>query len=176
EVIEITLTTVSAGQIGDKGKITINLDQEDGKIIYLEWAQDNADMDLILWADEPGGSDYVPIAFELWKDNEPEAVIIPKTFFDASFGCSYIYYSGGDGDLDFQAQFIDFTDGVPEPTASREIFSGKYTAENKNKWDTYEMDPLVVQTFDHSDGEILNISNIIIPDLGSRMKSYALPL
>jgi hypothetical protein len=168
ETIEITLKEDAGHAISTNGKITINVDQEDGKVIFLGWAEENVDMDMVLHIKQSNG-EFRAVAAELWKDTDPELMIIPSVIESASFGTSYVYYSGGEGDLNFKVRFIDFINNVFEPEATQEIFEAKYTKENKNKYDTSGLDWIVVQTFDQVEGALANISAIVVPTAGSRM-------
>jgi hypothetical protein len=130
-------------------------------------------MDLVLWVKE--GEEFFPVAAELWKDPKPELLIIPSIFENATFGASYVYYSGGTADLPFEVQFIDLINQVAEPEATRDIFTATYTAANINKYDTSGKDWIIEQTFDLIDGDITNFSEILVPADASRIKTKSIP-
>jgi hypothetical protein len=174
ETIEMTLKEAPGQKLSTNPKITINVEQEDGKIIFLDWEAANTDMDLILHIKQTNG-EYFAIAGELWKDTEPEALIIPNGLGDISFATSYVYYSGGEADLNFTVSFIDLVDGVGEDEATTDVFAAKYTAANKNKYDTSGIEWAIVQTFDTVDGVVSNISAISVPSSASRIRTRPIP-
>jgi hypothetical protein len=181
ETIEITLTEASAGvQIGTANKSTVTLEQEDGMIVALVWDEDytDVDMDLFLWI----GEEVDDLFFAANSANgavepEVEVLFIPAVIQTAAFGTSYTYYSGTQTPMDFEAQFIEFTNGTPEPQANYDIFPGQYTLANRNTWDTQAGTQLVIaQTFIKNAGAFSGFTDPIVAQAtGSRMATVALP-
>lgn len=181
ETIEITLTEATTGvQIGTNNKMTITVEQEDGTVIALVWQDDytNVDMDLFLWIGNAVDNLFFA-ASSTNPDVDPkvEAVFIPAVIEDAAFGTSYTYYSGTQTPMNFEAQFIEFTDGATEPEANFDIYPGTYTLANINAWDTNAgIQPVIAQTFKKVAGAIVEITDpIVAPASGSRMVTVALP-
>ncbi len=172
-----TITLASAGsqvEIGTTSSIEITLAQEDGKAIALFWddAYTTVDMDLFLWIGDLGDpvADFGVASFSAFADFDgPEIVFVPDIFSDASFGTSYTYYEGDEDPMEFEVQFVDFVDGVAEPLANRDVFPATYTLANINKWDDSDVVPIIVQTFDVTDGVFSTPSAITIPSSGSRV-------
>ncbi|MBT1697840.1 hypothetical protein KK083_13185 [Fulvivirgaceae bacterium PWU4] len=177
ETIEIQLESATEGielTRDDEVKITIN--QEDGLIVALYWPAPTstayADMDLLVrigatvnnWeADIFNGSVQE-------TNSGPEFVFFPKAWGNAAYGMSYTYYDGTLDPLNFTVRFIDLVNGAIEPEAGFQVFTGSYTAANKNKW-TDLSTTQVVQTFVTSGGAYSNISPITKPTAGSRMST-----
>lgn len=180
ETIEITLASASNGvQISANNKKTITLEQENGKIVALVWddTYTDVDMDLFLWI----GDVVTDLGFAASSTNpdvdpQVELLFIPDVV-DAAYGVSYTYYGGTASPMNFEAQFIDFTDGTVEAQADYDIYPGTYTLVNINKWDTDAgIDPVIAQTFVADNGQITGITDpIVAPAAGSRMVTVALP-
>ncbi|HMG92993.1 MAG TPA: Calx-beta domain-containing protein [Chryseolinea sp.] len=181
ESIEISIDDVSSENIEltRDDEVNITLQQEDGRIILLEWpapsASGQADMDIILrvgdntttWAGVLSGA--AQGSFE-----GPEVLFIPTAVTYAAFGLSYVYYDGTLDPLEFTATFVDFANGAAEAEAQRESFDGIYTIVNKNKW-TDVNTTIVVQTFQKTGGAFTSPTTpITIPPAGSRMSSSSL--
>lgn len=178
ETIEITLTTATNGvQIGTNNKMTVTVEQENGKAIVLVWddAYTDVDMDLFLWA----GTDAADLGFVANSANlgvEPkyELLFIPAVIEDAAFGASYTYYAGAQTPMNFEAHFIDFVDG--EFADTFDSYPATYTLANINKWDAQGApEPAVVQTFKKVAGEFVDVTDITVPTTGSRRPTVALP-
>ncbi len=172
-----TITLASAGsqvEIGTTSSIEITLAQEDGKAIALFWddAYSTVDMDLFLWLGDLGDpvADFGLASLSAFADFDgPEIVFVPDIFDNASFGTSYTYYEGDEDPMEFEVQFVDFVDGVAEPLANRDVFPATYTLANINEWDNSDVVPIIVQTFDVTDGVFSTPSAITIPSSGSRV-------
>jgi hypothetical protein len=183
ETIEITLTGSTAAQIGTNNKMTITVEQQDGKVIALVWdnAYTDVDMDMFLWIGEDVNTLDGVIATAIVPSTEvkQEIIFIPKVFTDditeAAFGVSYVYYSGTANPMNFEAHFVDFAAGELEAEASRDIYAASYTLDNINAWDETEVNPIVVQTFRVVNGEFVDLTGITVPASGSRVKTYKLP-
>ena len=178
EEFQITLTEATGATIGDNSALTVTLNQEDGRIIALVWDDyDNVDMDLFLWIGETVDDLFYIASSTNPNAQEFEAVFIPAIIENAAFGTSYVYYGGTQEPMDFEAQFIDFADGQPEPQAEYDIYPGSYTLANINEWNTEEgTEPHLAQTFRKNNGAFVDITDpIVIPASGSRVATLALP-
>jgi hypothetical protein len=177
ETIILTLKPGSSGvEIGNDDVLQINLAQQDGRLIILDWAETSVDLDLFVWLG-PDETDMGILAWSLF--NQPEFAFIPKklsTLFelpDALYGMSYLYYDGTVDPLDFQVTFIDVVSGAVEVEANRDVFDATYTIANKNKWPEESEDlPLILQTFSQSDGGAFTTPTALdVPATGSRKRS-----
>jgi hypothetical protein len=178
EKIEITLSQASNGaQIGTNNKMTITLDQEDGKVIALVWDDDytDVDMDLFLWIGETiGDLQFIASSTNPAVDPKVELVFIPAIIQDAAFGVSYTYYSGTADPMNFEAHFVDFTDG--DFADDFDVYPGTYTLANINAWDEDGApEPAVVQTFRIEGGAYVDITDIEEPATGSRKPTVQVP-
>jgi hypothetical protein len=182
ETIIITLKESSSIQLGTNKTMTITLKQQNGKVVALLWDNDaytNVDMDMFLWI----GNDVNSLNGIIGSSLNPsvtvkqELVFVPEgVISNAGLGLSFVYYEGTANPLDFEVQFADYTDGVLEALANRDVFEGSYTTANINKWDTNGApNPQVEQTFEIVDGTLTNISDISTPNSGSRARSYKIP-
>jgi hypothetical protein len=185
--IEITLNASTGVTIGATPTMTITIEQEDGKVVELDWtngASTTADMDMFIWVtleDDEGNPVQIPFVYAINASTEgPETRIIPNAFSDGlltdlgqttlEYGASYVYYEGDVNPLNFEVVFANLTDGVPTEI---DTYQGTYTLANINPWDdqTNGTDPIIVQTFEYSGGNLSNISGITIPTAGSRVRS-----
>lgn len=194
ETIIITLIENQNATPGTNKKLTINLKQQDGRIILLDWDPDydEVDMDLFLWVNDLGGEpeDFFTIPGALWSTipatEGPELVFLPDNLpqilsqggtEDATFGASYTYWGGNESPMTFQVTFIDIVNGAAESVANRDNFEATYTLANINEWDnqTTGINPIIVQTFDKEDGVYKNVSGISVPAEGSRVRTGKFP-
>jgi hypothetical protein len=182
--IEITLTPSTGVVVGAIPTMTVTIEQEDGKIVELDWPTGtDADMDMFIWVtvpDEDENPVQVPFIYAINADTEgPESRIIPNAFSNGlladlgqttlEYGASYVYYEGTETPLNFTASFANVVGGVP---ALIDTYEATYTLANINPWDTDTgTDPIIVQTFDYTGGNLTNISNITVPTEGSRVRS-----
>ena len=183
ETIEITLEETNAVQIGTNNKMTVTVEQQDGKVIALVWeaTYTDVDMDMFLWAgatvDNFDG--VIATAITPRKTPQQELIFIPTVISDeiteAAFGLSLIYYEGTADPMNFEVQFADYLAGTLEPAADRDVFSASYTQANINRWDESDTNPPVVQTFRIVNGEFVDISQITVPASGSRIRTQTLP-
>lgn len=171
ETIVISLTQSAGVAVGANDKTTISIKQEDGKAVGLDWDPDytTVDMDLKMYVltSETGGS-LIAQALNA-SFTGPEIVFIPKAFTEITFGLSYIYYEGDVTPMNFNVQFVDFVNLVFEPQSTRDVFDGQYTLANINKWDTSGQTPIIEQAFNIDADGNYDISDITIPDAGSRV-------
>lgn len=169
--------------------IEITLLQEDGMLVVLDWpapsANGQADMDIFLRV----GSNITTwdgILFASWDISftGPEFIFIPDVLNFAAYGLSYTYYGYGDPDdpsnkpldpLNFEVTFAEFKDGQFELATDVDIFEATYTVDNINSYDNPNT-TIVVQTFTKTAGVIGNVSEITVPDEGSRIATQSLPL
>jgi hypothetical protein len=177
ETIIITLDNATGATIGTNKVTTINVEQQNGKVIALVWEGD-ADMDMFLWIGEDV-SDLFFIANSANPGVTPkaEALIIPDNIDNLAFGTSYTYYEGTADPMNFEAHFADFVDGVVEGEGDRDIYPGTYTLANINRWDEDDAPaPAIAQTFEKNAGQFENITDpIVAPASGSRTATVALP-
>jgi hypothetical protein len=179
ETIELTISTVSGGiQIGTNNKMTITLQQENGKIVALVWQEDytDVDMDLFLWlGDDASTLEIVAASTNPEPDPKLELLFIPAVIQNAAGALSYTYYAGTEDPMNFEAQIIDFVDGAVEAQANYDIYPGTYTLANLNKWNETEIDPIKAQTFTLVAGAITGITDpIVTPAANSRIPTKTL--
>jgi hypothetical protein len=140
ETIVLTLESIVSGsaQFGDLKTYTLKI-LEDDALVILQWdttpetttyEPGDVDMDLFAWigSEIANGSNY--------KDSDPEFMVIPGGFPDATYGLSYTYYSGSSNNLKFTSfifgrslnnkGYLYPVEGLP--------FSGVYTQANLNKY------------------------------------------
>ena len=180
ETIEVTLVATEAVEVSTNNKTTVNVEQQDGKGIQLDWTEHDgdADMDLFLFGLDENDVPVTIVAISASPGNTPpfELIFIPDLFTEGRLGLGCVYYSGTADPLNFTVEFVDVTDGVPEEEATRDVYSATYTAANKNEWDeehgTYP--PAVVQTFSIDGGIFTDISEISVPASGSRSRTAKL--
>lgn len=189
ETIELSLDLVDSDLIdisGANDEIVIDLVQEDGTIVILDWFYEvehtGVDMDLLFWAYNEGEDSF---ELDLKKSSassttdRPEAIFIPTTIPDNLYGLSYTYW-GGPNDLDtvrFRAIFADVTSSVVEEEEDIDVFTAKYTAANMNKWDSEtEGKPFnLAQVFVVEEGAIAELSEAIdVAETSSRQRTYLL--
>lgn len=174
ETIEITLKPGTV-QIGTNNKMTITVQQQDGKVIALEWddAYTDVDMDLFLWAGTDLNSLNTLVAFSNFEDvtEKLELVFIPSIITGGYFGLSHNYYSGTADPMNFTVRFIDFADGALEDPATEEVFTATYSLANRNAYQETKVNPVVVQTFRIENSTFLDITDITVPASGSRMRT-----
>jgi hypothetical protein len=179
ETIEITLNANNDVQVGTNNKITITVEQQNGKLIALIWddpAYTDVDMDLVLWAGESVDQlGVLSLSANAGTTPKLEVVFIPSEVTDGTFGLSHNYYSGSADPLKFEVHFADYTDGVVEAEGTREIYTATYTAANKFPWFDNQEWPQVVQTFKIVDGAFTDVTEITVPTSGSRLKARKLP-
>jgi hypothetical protein len=189
ETIVITLKDNDNAQAGSDDVLTINLKQQDGRAILLEWEATGVDMDLFYWIGDFGADPQdLGTMPAFWSTSEStvsgELVFIPDNLpelmtngatADATFGVSYNYYSGTVSPMTFDVTFVDIVNGLAEAEASRDHFSATYTTININPWYENETNPLIVQTFDKDNGAYVNVSDIVVPDEGSRVRTSPFP-
>lgn len=179
ETIDITLSATNMVQLGTNKTAIVTLKQQDGKVIALVWsdAHNDVDMDMFLWI----GMDTTDLT--LWASSirpgvtpRNETIFIPTLFGDAAFGLSYVYYSGSANPMNFEAQFIDFADGVVEAQADYDVFSGTYTTANLNEWDQQggTFPPIIAQRF-VVDGGVYAYGKLQVPASASRTKKQKVP-
>jgi hypothetical protein len=175
-----TLVDISTGE----DEIVINLVQEDGLGIILAWGPadggtyPDVDMDLFLWVEDETGELAVTNFSLGWSEStiSPETLFFPTALLeDGEYGLSYNYYGGSADPMHFEVAFIDIVDGAIEAEEDFEIFSGDYTAANKNPWDVSEVSPILSQTFTKSGSTFTIDPNIFIADEGSRLGIKTLP-
>jgi hypothetical protein len=183
ETIEITLISSAGVEVGTNNKTTITVEQENGKIVQLSWPDNtDVDMDLFIWLtlDDEGTPVTFPIAYGINASTEgPELRIIPDVFSEiimddfgittVNYGASFVYYEGTVDPLEFTSFLVDYQNG-DEQLISEKV--GTYSLDNINPWDTNSgTDPIIEQTFDYSNGDLINISDISIPADGSRVRT-----
>jgi len=182
ENIKITLSAASGNGAlinSNKSIFNINVNQENGRAILLEWNydpkvdKDTVDMDLFLWLGDLG-SNKSTFGIATGSANAgydgPEFVFTPNAIQNASFGVTYNYYEGNVEPMQFTSTFIDFTNLQFESVSNREVFTGTYTKINRNPWYTSGLNTLIIeQTFNITDGVYDTPSAISTPSSKSRV-------
>jgi len=175
-IISIKDTDSESIEITRNDDIKITLKQEDGMVVALEWGTGagekyvDVDMDLFLWAK---GTDsnlgLTNIASANSGFASPEFFFLPiKVLNDGQYGLSCTYYEGTVTPMNFSVSFVKLVAGVYKtPTVKK----ATYTLANINPWFTSDVDPALVLTFDKTNGDFTNFSNITVPATGSRIKS-----
>ncbi len=184
ETITLTLKAGGGVTVGANPQMVITVEQEDGRVVILDWAGDNVDMDLFGWFKVEASYQYLFSSASASFD-PPEGAIIPSLFLDAlaengyttvEFGMSYVYYEGPADPVEFQSIIADFADDAFEPVEEREIKTATYTSVNKNPWDTEAgTDFEIEQTFTYTAGAYQPVSDITVPAAGSRRGTIAAP-
>ena len=179
ETVILTLESVESGTlvISDQNTFTLNIFEDDTGI-FLDWdsgdgTPGDVDMDLLLYIDGNYRAGSAAIGTDF------EGISIPAGFADATYGMAYPYYSGSSNTLNFSVDIVDFG-GSLNGTASELNYSASYTLDNLNPYDStdspnYKGDPVIVQTMEKSGFNYVNISQITVPDMGSRMAAPKLP-
>jgi hypothetical protein len=171
ETIKITLEENTGGIVNtSKDEMNINLKQEDGIIVELDWNYTTVNLDLGIWWGTP---DIELIAVLQRSTSDPnylfEQVFLPKVWVDGlKFGLSYIYKSGDKEPMEFQVAFIDVIDGTIEPFEDWLRSDGSYTLANLNAWTTLADVTQTEQTFEFVDNTFTNFSDLTVPTNGSR--------
>nr|PZN54099.1 MAG: hypothetical protein DIU61_08230 [Bacteroidota bacterium] len=175
ETIVITLVSVIEGTSKVTGQTEFTLKiKEDDTVIFLLWdpgTGKTANMDMFLWIDDDNDE-----IFDLYDgsigNNAQEAVLIPGGLNIPKFGLSAVYKTGDSDNLQFQTLFFNFG-GTVNGTSGPVAFDGTYTLANLNDWESETGQlPKIIQTFDKNNLNYTNVSQIHIPDAGSRMKTY----
>lgn len=156
---------------------------EDDPVVYLMWYVDGSDdaetvntvdMDLYVWMDGEVVNASTYDNSDGTYEYPYEGLFIPAGFPDGTYGLSYNYYSGSSDDVYFGSLMWGHVEGdfyaYPEDDYYL-LAEGTYTTDNLNASDETGIDPLIVQTMDKSGINFTNISEIEIPESGSRMKS-----
>lgn len=181
ETIILTLTGVVSGPgeivPGEGTQVTINI-YEDDLVVFLYWEASDVDMDMLVWIDDP--ADNPDEGFVLAgasagpqeNGNLSEGLVLYSHLPDASYGFSYVYYEGATEPLPFDVDFINFGGTLNGGTEALN-FKGTYNLVNIN--DNWEQDfeAIIVQTFTKSARNYADITNITIPDAGSRKRTLA---
>jgi hypothetical protein len=175
ETLTITLVAVIEGtaKIAGQNEFTLKI-KEDDTVIFLLWdpgAGKTANMDLFLWVD-----DDLDGIYDLYDgsigNNAQEAVLIPGGLSFTKYGISAVYKSGDSDELQFQTLFFNFG-GTVNGNSGPVAFDGIYTLANLNDWESETGEiPQIVQTLEKNNLNYTNVSEIEIPDAGSRMKTY----
>ncbi|RAW01387.1 variable surface lipoprotein [Pseudochryseolinea flava] len=165
ETIVIKLDDVNSENnlitISGDDELTINLVNEDGTLVGLEWVDvdddgknEPVDMDLIFWA-KNDESELTPIdapPFSApYKDNAFEYVFYPDIleFEDNDYAFSYTYYKGEVDSLLFGVYSVRFENGDYNESNNLMEASGIYETVNKNPWaDSEEPTFVIAQNFE----------------------------
>lgn len=186
ETVILTLTGVVSGPaqiIEGEGTQTTLYIYEDDMLVFLDWEGTDVDMDLLVWLDDPdddpdGGFLFVNPAVVggggVTEGTEsPEAILLLSQLIDANFGFSYVYHSGTADPLEFSVEFINFG-GTLNAGEGQLSFPGTYQLDNINKWDEEGAPtPIVVQTATKSGRNYTNLTEISVPETGSRKRTIA---
>lgn len=171
-ILKIQDTDSELIEITRDDDIEITVDQEDGLIIVLDWAENAVDLDLLVRYGTSTSNWSGVITGSLFK--HPEIAFIPNSMDDGAFGLSYTYYEGTVDPLNFTVDFIDYINGAVEPEANWTSFGAAYTQANVNAWDNVSSTQ-VVQTFTKAGSNWSNFSAITVPASGSRVGIQSIP-
>lgn len=183
ETVILTLTSVVSGPgtivAGEGTQTTLNI-YEDDMLVFLNWEGTGVDMDLLVWLDDPNDNPDQGLLFVnpsqvgggVTEGTEsPEAVLLLSQLIDTDYGFSYVYYDGAADPLNFSVEFINFG-GTLNGGEGELSFDGVYQLDNINKWDEEGAPaPAIAQTVTKSGRNYANLTDIIIPDTGSRMRT-----
>ena len=175
ETIEIKLEEVDSKfvQLTRDDEIEINIEQEDGLGIQLEWDETytNVDMDLFWWAEDAAGDLGLTNISSTNPATSPryEAIFIPNVIDDGDYGISCNYYSGTANPMNFTVKYYKIVGGDDTLIAER---NGTYDLDNINIWDdeVNGTELLLAATYTKTGSNYSNFSDILIDvdDTGSR--------
>ncbi|HCM77916.1 MAG TPA: hypothetical protein DIS90_16150 [Cytophagales bacterium] len=182
ESLEITLSGVSGNGIlsDSSGELThLLIIQENDPIarsitIGLSWdsgdgTPGDVDMDLILFYLDPTNGPIVLVAASsIGTDFEKIALGTPAP--DGVYGLAFRYFEGSSNDLTFTSEF-EVENGTLPGGGTTASFIGKYTQANVNGDVSQNATVQIVQTFEKKGLNYVAISDITIPDSGSRGSS-----
>jgi hypothetical protein len=178
ETIEIKLEEVDSEfvEITRDDEIEINIEQEDGLIIWLEWAAtyNDVDMDLFLWAEDAAGDLGLTSISSTNPATTPryEFVFIPNVVDDGDYGISCNYYSGSANPMNFTVSYIKIVNGNEDSTVEKD---GTYDLGNINAWDVTDIDPFLAATYTKTGSNYSNFSDILIDVNSSGSRSASTP-
>jgi hypothetical protein len=194
KTIIITLNSVVSGpaSISETNNIYTLTINEDDLLSVLQWNINpttgaalttalDVDMDLLLWAGSTQtglGSVAGATAGEYSNKIGTEYTSIPGGFPNATYGLSYIYYSGTANPLSFMSWFVG-TIGSTTYTLDKPLtYTKNYTTANINKYDdaTVGKTPIIEQTVIKSGLTFSNVSAITVPPAYSRTSGSGMPL
>lgn len=179
--IIITLNSVISGPariVPEKNTHVVRINEDD-LVVLLDWltgTNQTADMDLMLWIEEPDGSGtYELLVNSNTTDgsasHDYEGFYIPAYFDNRDLGISYTYYDGTTSSLQFESQFINLGGALNGDEDGVMVFDGTYTLDNKNNYGNKEAEKpnvAITQTFTKSGRDYVNITYPKIPTSGSR--------
>jgi hypothetical protein len=189
ETAIITLTSISSGnaELGLTDTYTLSIEEDDAFILH-QWYVDgtdeygDVDMDLFVWLED----DLINNSTNdnaSWDEDFPpyEALFIPAGFPNGTYEMSYTYYSGTSDDVDVVALMWGRLNGDIYPYFSFEddevlVFEANYGLANINNWLESEIDPMRVQSMIKTGLNYSNISQIAVPESGSRIGSSRIKL
>lgn len=179
ETIIITLTGVISGPgeivPGEGTQVTVNV-YEDDLVVFLYWEANDADMDLLVWIDDPADDPDEGLvivgasAGPQENGNLSEGLVLYSHLIDANYGFSYVYYAGTTEPLAFDVDFINFGGTLNGGTEALN-FKGIYNLVNINDDWEQDLEAIVVQTATKAARNYDDITDIIIPDAGSRKRT-----
>ncbi len=179
EYVDFTLEPIAGGQPSpssmnhraeivddDVGYMQIDLAWDSG-----DGTPGDADLDLVLWIEQPAGSgSWKFVKWSAYIGPYFERLSIPNDTLDRAYGVTVNYYEGSSDHVEFTVTYSvvgGTLDGASGPLA----FTGVYTLQNVNCCDPFWIEQTFVKAgFDYSD-----FSEITIPESGSRMKMLKLP-
>jgi hypothetical protein len=173
--IEITLTASDAVQVNSAAAVhTLDIHQEDGKVIWLTWDESytTVDMDLFQWVKIDGEYLFMNASAAAgFEGTDGEYIFMPAVIDQGEFGASYNYYEGTEDPMNFTVKFINFTNEQLD-IANAQTFTASYGLENINKWDDQVngIEPPIAQTFTITNG-VYAIDPIVVPSAGSRVST-----
>ncbi len=143
--------------------ITLSWDSGDG-------TPGDVDMDLFLFYIDPVNGPMI-LAAATTIGNAFEGIVIGTPAPDGMYGLAFRYFEGTSDNLTFTSEFVAENAILPGggPVAS---FTGIYTLDNVNGDVTENASVEIVQTFEKQGLNYTTISDISIPDSGSRSRGF----
>jgi hypothetical protein len=177
-IIELTGFTGNAVP-GPNTIYTLTIQDEDSTatarlVIDLTWdagdgTAGDVDMDIILWKEtSPGSNNFI---IETVRDNVgplPERLTFSAQNPDIKWGLSYVYYSGTSDNVAVTVNMRSYKGNINE-TTNRRVFTATYKLANVNPWDVTQ-DFQIEQYFNKSGANYNNMTDIIVPTAGSRVR------
>lgn len=177
ESVELKLESIVSGP-GKLGEAVEHVAKilEDDTYVYLEWSADNTDnpgnvnMDLLIYRNNTfiGGAAFSD------ANNPYEIVTIPAGYPTTTFGLSYVYKSGSSNDVDFLVEILNFGGTLTKSSGTVNSllqFNGSYTQANINNYNSSAPSSKVTQSITKNGLNYANITELTIPETGSRVGS-----
>ena len=162
ETIEISILEVDSDliEITRDDDIEINVEQEDGLLLFLTWDETytDVDMDLFTWWPVVGGMEIAG-GSAAPSFSPPEFIFLHNNIDDGQYGVSCNYYEGTEEPMNFTLSFVPYSNGAFGTEVER---NGTYDLGNINPWDVSGIDPLPAATYTKTGSNYSNFSEILI--------------